>query len=117
MASAIRFYFDEHLPNAVVAGLRANGADVLTVVEAGRIGLPDDEQLRFATKDDRVMVTHDVDYLVLASRFLGAGETFAGVAFCPGQKYQSDIGGLIGVLLTLHGAMAPAEMLNHVEYL
>jgi len=60
--NTIRFYFDEHLPNAVATGLRANGVDVLTVIEAGRIGLPDAEQLRFATKDDRVMVTHDVDY-------------------------------------------------------
>ena len=117
MDNTIRFYFDEHLPNAVVAGLRANGVDVLTITEAGRISLPDDEQLRFATKDNRVMVTHDVDFLVLASQFLGSGEAFSGVAFCPGQKYQSNVGGLIRALLTLHGVMTSPEMLNHVEYL
>jgi len=42
---------------------------------------------------------------------------FAGIAFCPGQKYQSDVGGLISALLTLSGVLTPAEMLNHVEYL
>ena len=63
MADSVRCFFDEHLPNAVADGLRAKGIDVLTVDEAGRASLPDVEQLRFATAEGRVMVTHDADYL------------------------------------------------------
>ena len=117
MADPVRYFFDEHLPNAVVDALRAVGADVLTVVEAARVGIPDDEQLRYATSDGRVMVTHDEDYPALAAQFWASGETFAGIAYSHPLKYYGNVGGLISALLLVHGAMTPDEMLNHVEYL
>lgn len=117
MAEAIRYFFDEHLPGAVADGLRAKGIDVLTVEEAGRTSLPDDEQLRFATAERRVMVTHDADFLTLAAQFLVAGEVFSCVAYSHPTKYQGDVGGLIQALELIHGAATPDEMLNHVEYL
>ena len=36
MATLVRFYTDEHIPRAVIRGLRQRGAEVLTVREAGR---------------------------------------------------------------------------------
>jgi hypothetical protein len=117
VADAIRFYFDEHVPNAAAAALRARGADVLTVAESGRDSFPDDEQLRFATLEGRVVVTHDSDYLTLAADFLARGEQFAGVAYSHPMKYQGDVGGLIYALELIYTAMTPDEMLNHVEYL
>jgi hypothetical protein len=117
VADAIRYFFDEHLPDAVAYGLRAVGIDVLTVDEAGRGALPDDEQLRFATAEGRVMVTHDADYLTLAAQFLTTGELFSGVVYSHPTKYQGNVGGLIQALKLIHGAATPDEMLNHVEYL
>jgi hypothetical protein len=61
----IRFFFDQHIPFAVANGLRQRGVDVLTAQEARRCGLPDTDQLRFATAQRRVMVTFDRDYLLL----------------------------------------------------
>ena len=43
----LRFYFDEHIYDAVAHGLRLHGVDVLTAHEAGRRALPDSGQLRF----------------------------------------------------------------------
>lgn len=117
MIDPIRYFFDEHLPNGAAAGLRARGIDVLTAGEAGRLTYPDDEQLRFATANGRVMTTHDADYLTLASEFLANGEPFAGVAYCLPKKYQGDVGRLVHALISLHARLTATDMLNHVEYL
>jgi hypothetical protein len=117
VSDAIRFYFDEHIPNAAAKALRAKGADVLTVVEAGRDTYPDEEQLRFATADARVVVTHDEDFTAWAADFLDRGEPFAGIAYSHPDKYKSDVGGLIYALELIYTAMTPDELLNHLEYL
>lgn len=72
-----RFYTDEHISKAVVAALRTNGVDVLTVPEAGTLGASDDEHLQRATGDGRVLVTQDRDFLRLAA----AGVRHAGIAY------------------------------------
>ncbi len=96
---------------AVTRGLRARGADVLTAQDAGSCGLPDPDQLAFATADERVMVTFDTDYLALHY----AGTQHAGIAWCEEQKY--DIGDLLRALLLIHGVFNRDDMRNHLEYL
>ena len=44
----MRFYCDEHISGAVVAGLRMRGHDVQTVLEAGNEGNDDCSQLAYA---------------------------------------------------------------------
>jgi hypothetical protein len=117
VASDIRYFFDEHMPNAAADALRDDGADVLTIGEAGRKGVPDDEQLRFATADGRVVVSHDSDFVKLANQFFAAGEDFAGIAFCYQLKYQHNVRGLINALLLVNGAMTAAELRNDIVYL
>ena len=65
MVEPIQFYMDQHFPGPASQGLRRHGVDVLTAQEAGRCGLPDTDQLAFATAQDRVMATFDTDYLAL----------------------------------------------------
>lgn len=106
----IKFYFDEHINSRVADGLLRRGINVLTVQAAGRRGLPDDEQLAFAAQQERVMVTIDSDYLVIAAQ----GRPHAGIAYVqPGTSIVK----LINSLLLLHGALMPDEMKDHVEYL
>jgi hypothetical protein len=111
VAESIRFYFDQHMQGAIVHGLRQRGVDVLTAHDSGRCGRPDSDQLAFATAEGRVMVTFDTDYLALHQ----AGTPHGGIAWCPATKHS--IGGLIRLLLLLHGVMDPDAMLNHVEHL
>ena len=84
----IRFYTDEHVPKAVVKGLRQRGADVLTVVEAGMLGASDEEHVSKAREEDRVIFTQDVDFLRLAA----AGRAHAGIVYAP---QSSSIGDMI----------------------
>jgi hypothetical protein len=111
VADVVRFYFDEHLSSAVADGLRRRGIDVETAQEVGRDGLPDEEQLAYANRHGRIMVTFDSDYLVLAS----TGMPHSGIAFCHPDKY--DDGGLIAELTMIHGAASAAEMVDFVYYL
>jgi hypothetical protein len=85
----IRFYLDEHIPNAVAQGLRRRGVDVLTVQEAGRSGLSDREQLAFALSEQRMVITMDSDFLILARH----GITHAGIAYAGPNR---SIGEMIG---------------------
>lgn len=54
-------YSNENYPLGIVEQLRALGHDVLTAPEAGTAGrgVPDDEVLRFATADQRAVLTHN----------------------------------------------------------
>jgi hypothetical protein len=117
VADPIRYYFDEHLSSAAARGLRTRGIDVLTAAECGRLTVSDDDHLRFATADGRVVATHDEDFLVLAADFLSRGEPFAGIAFCQPARYQGKVGRLIQALVALHGRLTADDMRDHVEYL
>jgi predicted nuclease of predicted toxin-antitoxin system len=52
-------YADEQFPLPVVELLRSFGHDVLTVQEAGNAGLPDSDVLKFATQNQRVVLTQN----------------------------------------------------------
>jgi len=54
-----RLYSNENSPLHVVEQLRALGHDVLTIQETGKAdqALPDDEVLKFATKENRAVLT------------------------------------------------------------
>jgi hypothetical protein len=102
---------DQHFPGPASHGLRRHGADVLTAQEAGRCGLPDADQLAFATAAGRVLVTFDTDFLALHQ----SGVSHAGIAWCPEQK--DGVSQLIQALLLVHGVLDADAMRNHVEHL
>jgi len=81
--SEARFLLDEHLHSALATGLRQRGIDAVTAAEAGRLGMPDEDQLVWAQSVSRVIVTHDRDFLVLARQV----SRHAGIAYCRSRKY------------------------------
>lgn len=70
---------DEHIPAAVVVGLRSRGADVLTAREDAHDGRPDPILLQRATALGRALVSFDVDFLREAAVCAAAGQTFCGI--------------------------------------
>lgn len=56
-----RLYSNENFPQPVVAALRGFGHDVLTSRDAGKANdaIPDEEVLRYATTDQRAVITHN----------------------------------------------------------
>ncbi|MBN1966670.1 MAG: DUF5615 family PIN-like protein [Anaerolineae bacterium] len=111
MADDVRFYLDEHIAHAIRDGLRRRGVDVLTPLEAGRVGLPDEQQPHCAQAEGRVVVTHDSNFLALHHQ----GVSHAGIAYCPFGKLT--VGDMIFALELIHSLVTPDEMRNHVEYL
>jgi len=110
MAGRIRFHLDEQVDIAVARALRRYGVDVITTVEAGLRTASDEEQLAYARREQRVLFTHDADFLRLA-----AGSDHAGIAFC--QLTGRSVGEIIRSLLLIHEVMRPEEIARRVEFL
>lgn len=110
MGQKIKFYADEHVPRAVVRGLRERGMDVLTVSDAGLLSASDEEHLQFAHSEGRVLVTQDSDFL----RFHALGSPHAGIIYV---LHQSSIGDMIRGLMLIYQVLEAEEMHRHVEYL
>lgn len=109
MGERVRFYADEHVPNAVVKGMRLHGADALTTAEAGRLGAPDEDQLAFATRAGRVLYTQDADYL----RLHHAGAAHAGIVYA---KQGRPVGEVIRGLLLVYDLLDADGMRGAVEF-
>lgn len=107
----IRFYLDENVPIAVAAQLRLRGIDVVTVRDLGLLGESDLNHLQRASAEERVLCTHDSDYLAMAF----AGTAHAGIIF--GQQDAHGIGDWVRFLELIHGVSSAEEMHNRLEYI
>jgi predicted nuclease of predicted toxin-antitoxin system len=63
---------------AVADGLKRRGIDVTVPSDFGLVGASDGDHCAFALKQQRVIVTHDEDFLAVAK----AGVSHAGIAYC-----------------------------------
>lgn len=111
MTSKIRFHLDENVSHAVAEGLRRRGIEVTTTSQVELMSASDEEQLAFASSQNRVLVTHDDDFLALHQ----TGITHSGIAYC--NKNRRSIGEIIGVLSLIWELLEPEEMQNHIELL
>ncbi len=106
----VRFYTDEHVPRAVIEGLRYHGVDVLGTPEAGMMGRTDEEHLAFAHREGRVLYTQDDDLLALAA----AGVPHAGIAYL---RQGASIGKAVRGLLVIHRGLNAEKTQGRVEFL
>ncbi len=111
MPTAIQFHLDEHIHGAIADALRRRGIDVSTTAEADLTGAADEEQLDFALSQDRVIVTHDHDFLRLHQQ----GVPHAGIAYC--HQGQHSVGDLLRTLILIFEHLTPEDMRQHVEFL
>lgn len=110
MARRVSFYLDEHIAYAVAVGLRRRGVDAVTAAEAGLLGAPDEDILAWAKAEQRVIFTHDDDFLRLHS----SGVSHAGIVFAlQGMR----IGEVIRGLKLVHDLLDVHDMAGHVEFL
>lgn len=76
----MRFLLDEDLPREAAEIARGLGLDVVSVHELGRRGFADRDQLRFASREERIFLTRNHrDFVELTVEFYRAGEAYAGV--------------------------------------
>ena len=109
--SKIRFYLDENIDNAIAKGLRLRGIDVLTTPEAEHMSWDDEDHLAFALAENRVFVTQDTDFLVLASQEIA----HAGIAYYHPQS--RTIKEILFEPRLLYEALTGEEMRNQVRFL
>lgn len=106
---------DEHVERAITLGLRLRNVNVLTVQEDAFDGSTDSEVFERSVIIDRIIFTHDVDFLVLASRRQHVGLSFPGVIFA--RQHVVPIGKCIHDLELLAFATEQSEHHNRVVYL
>jgi len=79
---SIRLYTDEDVHAHVAEQLQRLGYDVLSCVAAGNAHqqISDDWQLRFATRNRRAILTHNIaDYVVLDAEWRASGHEHWGI--------------------------------------
>jgi len=111
----IALYMDHHVPQAVTDGLRRRGVDVLTASEDGHESVPDQVLLTRATVVQRILYTHDEDFLAIAWQWQRSGRPFPGIVYL-GRKSVSS-GQPIDDLELIAKAWDPEEMRNKVQYI
>lgn len=111
MVDRIRFHLDEHVDPNIALALRQHGVDITTTLEAGLRTQSDEAHIAFAQRERRVIVTHDDDFLRIASQH----HDHAGIAYC--QKTTRSIGEIISGLILIYEVLVPDEMVGHVEFL
>ena len=101
---------------ALPHNLRGASIDVLTVAEAGRRGLSDEEQLAFAASQGRAVFTCNVpDFARLHDAWVSAGRQHAGIILLTNQA--TPVGAQIRALVRLATALDPATMQDRLEFL
>ena len=111
----LALYLDEHVNAAILHGLRNLGVDVLSVQEDGMAGAPDVELLERCIALNRVIFSHDVDFVAEADRRSEVGEFFAGVVYV--HQGQLGIGRCIEELALMAQIYDADEMASLLVYL
>lgn len=111
MSNKIRYHLDEQIQSVIARELRLQGIDVTTTVEAQLRTESDESQLAFASREGRVLVTYDDDFLKLATIY----SNHSGIAYCHPNKYS--IGQIKEMLLLMYEVFTSEEMMGRVEFL
>lgn len=113
----IRLYLEEDsMRHALVQGLRAQGIDVMTALEAGLIECNDQKHLDYATAHSRVLYSFNVrDFYRIHSAYMAEGKSHAGIILARQQRHP--LGEQLRLLLKLSTIRSLDDMRNRVEFL
>lgn len=111
MAERIRFHLDEPVDPDIAKALRKYGIDVTTTQEVGLRTKADGDQFTFARREGRVLMTHDADFLRMASQ----SQDHPGIAYC--HKTARTLGEIIRRMVLVYEVFKPDEIAGRVEYL
>jgi hypothetical protein len=108
----MKFYLDEDLSPKIADILRKNGVDALSAHEIGAVEAPDLQQLEFAGKEKRCLVTRNRDdFIKLTLRFFNDHRPHYGILIIPysipGDRF-SRMAALIKTFVSRHpSGLAP----------
>ena len=115
--SQIRFYLDEDsVEKSLITAFRNAGLDVVTVTDVDRQSYSDEEQLIWATEQERVIYSYNRrDFCRLHNEFLATERSHAGIILLQQQRYS--IGQQLRGLLQLVSTLSAEEMVNQLVFL
>lgn len=115
--SGIRLYVDEDaMQGALVMALRARHVDTLTAFDCGMINRSDEDHLRFASADKRVLYSFNIkDYTLLHEQWISTGQAHCGILLAPQQRYS--VGEQLRHILQFLNRRSAADMFSRLEYL
>lgn len=89
----MKLYLDENLSPRLAVLLQSRGIDAASTHEVGNAGLDDRAQLRYAAREDRVLVTANiVDFVALAEEAVAANAAHAGILLIPATFRLDEFG-------------------------
>ena len=101
---------------AFVRSLRSREIDVLTALDADMIQRPDEDHLRFATGQDRVLYSFNLaDFYRIHERWLLESHGHAGLILAQQQRYA--IGDQMRRLIRIAGSRSAESMRDRLEFL
>ncbi len=112
----IRLYLDEDsIKNSLVVALRNAGVDVITAADANKLSCTDEEQLIWATEDNRVIYSFNVgDFCRLHILYMVEGRSHGGIIL---SKQRYSVGDQLRGILGLIDAVSAEDMRNQQVFL
>lgn len=111
---AIALSMDAHIKASITDALRLRGVDVLTAQDDSNDTLTDDVLLDRATHLNRVLVTYDKGFRVMAEGWQRRARPFAGLIFAP---QEARIGWLLEDLHVIAEASSATDFENFIQRL
>ncbi len=113
----IKLYLDEDIHPDLADAVRGKGFDCQSVLEAGRLGKTDEEQLEYAATEERCILSFNIaDFAVLARDWAKAGRPHAGI-LVTSQVGRKALGELLTRIVALLNETTADEMCNVFRYL
>jgi hypothetical protein len=110
---ALLLYADECVDARIVAGLRRRGLDILSAAEAGLLGHSDEQHLEKARTLNRVILSRDQDFLVLAHHCAVEALSFPGLIFI---HPKGTVGEVIRSVTLLAELLSPVDIAGWIEW-
>lgn len=113
----LRLLIDENIDLRILRGLlrRIPQLDFIIPLHAGLAGLKDSELLRWAAREDRTILTHDIKTMPpYAKQLLAQGEPMAGVIVVPDRL---QIGVAISDLELLLECLSQSDLRDRIMHL
>ena len=108
----MKIYADENIERSIIEGLRRRKIEVISALELGYLSKPDDFHIKKASEIKAVILTHDVDFLKIAS---SPNINHSGIIFS--HPKDVSIGQCIRGVELIAKILTDKDMENHIEFL
>lgn len=108
----MKIYSDENIERSIIEGLRRRKIEVVSAIELGYEGKPDEFHIQKASEIKAVILTHDFDFIRIASN---PCINHSGIIFAHSRNVS--IGQCIRGAELIVNILTDTDMENHVEFL